>query len=42
MAIPKEILDVKRPSSTRVKKSGDRYLVIKRTSKRVGERTVPI
>jgi len=42
MAIPKEILDVPRPSSTRVKKSGERYLVIKRTSKRVGNRTVPV
>ena len=42
MAIPKEILAVERPSSTRVKKSGDRYLVIKRTSKRVGDRTVPV
>ena len=42
MSIPKEILAVERPSSTRVKKSGDRYLVIKRTSKRVGDRTVPV
>ena len=42
MAIPKEILEVERPSSTRVKKSGDRYLVIKRTSKRVGNRTIPV
>lgn len=33
MPIPKEILQVERPSSTRVKKFGDRYLVIKRTSK---------
>ena len=42
MPIPKEILAVERPKSTRVKKSGDRYLVIKRTSKRVGDRTVPV
>jgi len=42
MAIPKEILDVERPSSTRVKKSGARYLVIKRTSKRVNGRSVPV
>ena len=42
MPIPEEILAVERPKSTRVKKSGDRYLVIKRTSKRVGDRTVPI
>jgi len=42
MAIPREILDVPRPSSTRVKKSGERYLVIKRTSKRVGKRVVPV
>lgn len=42
MAIPEEILAVERPSSTRVKKSGERYLVIKRTSKRVGDRTVPV
>jgi len=42
MAIPKDILAVERPSSTRVKKSGDRYLVIKRTSKRVNGRSVPV
>lgn len=42
MAIPQEILDVERPSSTRVKKSGDRYLVIKRTCKRVNGRNVPV
>jgi len=42
MPIPKEILQVERPSSTRVKKFGDRYLVIKRTSKRVGNRSVPV
>jgi len=42
MAIPQEILDVERPSSTRVKKSGDRYLVIKRTCKRVDGRNIPV
>lgn len=42
MPIPKDILAVERPSSTRVKKSGNRYLVIKRTSKRVGNRVVPV
>lgn len=42
MAIPPEILAVERPSSTRVKKSGDRYLVIKRTSKRVNGKSVPV
>lgn len=42
MAIPADILAVERPSSTRVKQSGNRYLVIKRTSKRVNGRTVPV
>ena len=42
MAIPKEILQIARPSSTVVKKRGDRYVVIKRTSKRVGKRVVPV
>ena len=42
MAIPKEILAVERPKSTRVKYSNGRYLVVKRTSKRVGNRTVPV
>ena len=35
MSIPQDILAVERPKSTRVKKSGERWLVIKRTSKRV-------
>ena len=35
MPIPAEILAVERPKSTKVKKSGDRWLVIKRTCKRV-------
>jgi len=38
MAIPKEILAVERPKNTRVKQSGDRFLVIKRTCKRVDGR----
>ena len=42
MSIPKEILDVERPKSTRVKFFKGRYLVIKRTSKRVGDRVVPV
>ena len=42
MAIPKEILAVKRPSSTVVKQRGDRYVVIKRTSRRKGNRVVPV
>ena len=42
MAIPAEILAVERPKNTRVKKSGERYLVIKRTCKRVNGRNVPV
>ena len=42
MPVPAEILAVERPRNTRVKKSGDRYLVIKRTCKRVGGRNVPV
>ena len=42
MAIPKEILAVKRPSSTVVKQRGDRYVVIKRTNRRKGNRVVPV
>ena len=42
MAIPAEILAVERPKNTRVKKSGERYLVIKRTCKRVDGRNVPV
>lgn len=34
MPIPQDILAVPRPSSTVVRKSGDKYLVIKRTSRR--------
>lgn len=42
MAIPNEILAVKRPTNTRVKKSGDRYLVIKRTCKRINGKNMPV
>lgn len=42
MAIPKEILAVKRPSSTVVKLRGKRFVVIKRTSRRVGNRVLPV
>ena len=42
MPIPQEILDVKRPVNTRVKQSGERYLVIKRTCKRIDGRNIPV
>ena len=42
MPIPPEILSVERPKSTRVTYSFGRYLVVKRTSKRVNGRTVPV
>ena len=42
MPIPAEILAVERPRNTRVKKSGEKYLVIKRTCKRVNGRNVPV
>ena len=42
MAIPKDILAVKRLSSTVVKQRGTRFVVVKRTSKRVGNRVVPV
>ena len=42
MAIPPEILAVPRPKSTRVKRSGERWLVIKRTCRRVGKRNLPV
>lgn len=41
MTIPKEILDIKRPKSTRVKKSGNHYDVIKRTCVYKDGRRVP-
>lgn len=42
MPIPPEILAVERPKNTIVKKSGDRWLVIKRTCKRVNGRNLPV
>ena len=42
MPIPAEILAVKRPVNTRVKKSGERYLVIKRTCQRKNGKNIPI
>lgn len=42
MAIPKDILAIERPSSTVVKQRGKRFVVIKRTSKRVNGRVVPV
>lgn len=42
MAIPKEILKIARPSNTIVKQRGNRYVVVKRTSKRVGKRVLPV
>lgn len=42
MAIPKEILAIPRPKNTRVKASGNHYIVIKRTCKRIGGRNVPV
>lgn len=42
MAIPAEIRAVPRPKSTVVKQRGNRYVVIKRTSRRVGKRVLPV
>ena len=42
MPIPKEVLSVERPSSTVVKQRGKRFVVIKRTSRRVGKRVLPV
>lgn len=42
MAVPPEILAVERPKNTRVKQSGSRFLVIKRTCKRIDGRNVPV
>lgn len=42
MPIPKEILAIERPKNTVVKKSGDRYLVIKRTCKRKNGKPYPV
>ena len=41
MAIPKEILEVKRPKNTRVKKNGNHYDVIKRTCVYKDGRRIP-
>ncbi len=42
MAIPKEILSVERPKGTVVKHSGNKYYVIKRTSRYDNGRRVPV
>ena len=42
MAIPSDVLAVPKPSSTVVKMRGGRFVVIKRTSKRVGKRVIPV
>ena len=42
MAIPKDILAIERPKSTVVKQRGKRFVVIKRTSRRVGKRVLPV
>lgn len=42
MPVPKEILAVERPKSTRVKAFGNRYLVIKRTSKIKNGKPYPV
>ena len=42
MAIPKEILAIKRPTNTVVKQRGKRFVVVKRTSRRIGKRVVPV
>ena len=42
MSVPKDILAIPRPKNTRVKPSGNHYLVIKRTCKRIDGRNVPV
>ena len=42
MAIPEDILAVARPKSTIVRQRGNRYVVIKRTSKRINGKPVPV
>ena len=42
MAIPKEILAVERPSSTKVRNINGRYKVVKRTSVRFGKKNYPV
>ena len=42
MAVPKEILQVERPKNTVVKKSGNHFYVVSRTSKYVNGRRLPV
>lgn len=42
MPIPQDILAIQRPKNTRVKKFGERYLVIKRTCKRINGKNIPV
>ena len=42
MSVPRDILAIPRPKNTRVKPSGNHYLVIKRTCKRIDGRNVPV
>ena len=42
MAIPEEIKSVARPKSTIVRQRGSRFVVIKRTSKRINGKPVPV
>lgn len=42
MPIPKDILAIPRPSSTVVKQRGNRFVVIKRTSRREGKKVKPV
>ena len=42
MAVPKEILQVERPKNTVVKKSGNHFYVVSRTSKYVNGRRIPV
>lgn len=42
MPIPKEILAIERPKNTRVKKSGNKYIVIKRTCVRKNGKNIPV
>ena len=42
MAIPEEILSVVRPKSTIVRQRGSRFVVIKRTSKRINGKPIPV
>ena len=42
MTIPKEILAIERQKNTRVKKSGNKYIVIKRTCVRRDDKNIPV